>query len=327
VLAAKINAEGGVDGRKIELHVFDDTTNPTESARGATQLIQQNKVVAIIGATTGSGTLAAGPVAMRYEVPILAPNGTIAVTEKKNKFFPWVFRTMPSDLNNTEAMLDRAIAKGAKKVGIFYQEDAYGKNTADYLVELARKKNVEIVGVAAAPMKATDVSAQVIRLRNGNPDAVLIQASAPALGAAFARAARQTDLKAAVWAPMGLGQKALIDGSGVAGDGMRLPVIVNWDQPTTKQEELRKLLVAAGKTPQGFGELLSTNGLLAITEAVKTIKGDATGKNIRDALEKLCGLKTYMEGSACYSADNHDGWTPDILTTVIIKSGKFVNEK
>src|SRR5690606_36413551 len=87
VLVKKMNDEGGVNGRKIELSVYDDATNPTEAARGATQLIQQNKVVAIIGSTTGSGTLAAAPVAMRYEVPMVAPNGTLAVTLKENKFY------------------------------------------------------------------------------------------------------------------------------------------------------------------------------------------------------------------------------------------------
>lgn len=327
VLSDKINAEGGVNGRKIELHIYDDATNPTESARGATQLIQQNKVVAIIGSTTGSGTLAAGPVAMRYEVPMMAPNGTIAVTSKENKFYPWIFRTMPGDLTNTEGLLDRAISGGAKKVAIFYQEDAYGKNTADYLAELAKKKNVEIVATAAAPLKATDVSAHVIKLRNANPDVVLMQVSAPALGAAFARAARQGGLNATIWAPMGLGQKAFIEGSGAAGEGIRIPLIMNWDDPTPHQQELRKLLVAAGKTPQGFGELLGSTGLLMITEGAKKIQGEITGAKLRDAIETLCGLKTYSEGSACYSKDNHDGWPAEIMVTSTMKEGKFVRLK
>ena len=77
VLVNKFNADGGINGRKIELSVYDDATNPTEAARGATQLIQQNKVVAIIGSTTGSGTLAAAPVAMLRQ---LAPEAGDVVT-------------------------------------------------------------------------------------------------------------------------------------------------------------------------------------------------------------------------------------------------------
>lgn len=324
ILARKINAEGGINGRKIELAIYDDATNPTEAARGATQLIQKDKVVAIIGATTGSGTLAAAPVAMRYEVPILAPNGTLSVTSKENRFYPWVFRTLTGDLTNTEVLVQRATAGGAKKVGIFYQEDAYGKNTADYMQELAKKMGLEIAGVAAAPLNATDLTPQATRIRNANPDVVLVQASAPALGAAFVRAARQIAMKAQLWAPVGLGQRAFIDAAGPAGEGVKLVVLANWDDPSPQLTQLGELVKAAGKQPQGFGELISANGMVAIAEAARKIKGEITGKALRDSLESLCGLKSYTTGTACYSPDNHDGWSADFLTTVQIRNGKFV---
>lgn len=326
-LAKKINDEGGVAGRKIELSVYDDATNPTEAARGATQLIQQNKVVAIIGATTGSGTLAAAPVAMRYEVPVVAPNGTLAVTLKENKFYPWVFRSLSGDLTNTAVMFERAIASGAKNIGLFYQEDAYGKNTADYIAELAKKANVNLIETATAPLKALDLTSQATKLRNAKPDVVLIQASAPTLGAAFVRAARQVGLEAPLWAPIGLGQKSFIEASGDAGNGVRIVLLANWDEPGPGLQELGKLMNAAGKPPQGFGEVIGSNALLAITEAVKTIKGEPTGRTIRDAMEKLCGIKTYSEGQMCFSADSHDGWTGELLVSAEIRDGKFKNLK
>ena len=323
LIAKKINAEGGVGGRQIETIVYDDATNPTEAARGATQLIQKDKVVAIIGSTTGSGTLAAAPVAMRYQVPILAPNGTLSVTSKENKFYPWVFRSLTGDLTNTDVLVKRAADAGAKKIGIFYQEDAYGKNTADYMQEVAKRYGLEIAGVAAAPLNSTDLSPQATRIRNANPDAVLVQASAPALGAAFVRAAKQIGLKAQLWAPVGLGQRAFIDASGPAGEGVRLVVLANWDDPIPQLVPLGELLKANGKTPQGFGELIAANALLAIVEAAKKVKGDITGASLRDSLETLCGLESYTAGKACYSADNHDGWSADFLTTVEIQNGKF----
>jgi branched-chain amino acid transport system substrate-binding protein len=327
VLVRKFNNEGGINGRKIELSVYDDATNPTEAARGATQLIQQNKVVAIVGATTGSSTLAAGPVAMRYEVPMVAPNGTLAVTLKENKFYPWVFRSLSGDLTNTAVMFERAIAGGAKRIGLFYQEDAYGKNTADYLYELAKKANVTIVETATAQLKAIDLTSQATKIRNGNPDVVLIQASAPTLGAAFVRAARQVGLEAPMWAPIGLGQKSFIDASGEAGNGVRILLVANWDEPGAGLKELGKLMEAAGKPPQGFGEVIGSNALLAITEAAKTIKGEVTGRGLRDSMEKLCGIKTYSAGKLCFSPDNHDGWNGELLVSAEIRDGKFKNLK
>jgi branched-chain amino acid transport system substrate-binding protein len=323
-IVKQLNADGGIKGKKIRVSVYDDATNPTESARGITQLIQKDKVVAIVGSTTGSGTLAAAPVAARNKVPVLAINGTVSVISKENAFFPWVFRALPGDLTNSDVLMQRAIAGGVKKIAIFYQEDAYGKNTADYLQELATKYKIEVTGVSAAAMNATDLTPQATKLRQGNPESVLMQVSAPSVGAAFVRAAKQVGLTGQLWAPIGLGQKSFIDASGPAGDGVRLVVLANWDDPTEELKPLGQLLRKYGKTPSGFGELIAANGILAIVEAIKKVDGQITGEAIREKLDTLCGVKFYTAGKVCYSPTNHDGWGADFLTTVEIRGGKFI---
>ncbi len=96
ILANNLNEKGGVNGKKIEMVFYDDQTNPTESARGANKLIRQDGVVAIIGSTIGTGTLALMPVAMASQIPVLAPVSTISVTSKDHAFWPWVFRIAPT---------------------------------------------------------------------------------------------------------------------------------------------------------------------------------------------------------------------------------------
>src|SRR5438128_2721311 len=89
MLNALIKEYGGsMDGRKVDFVFCDDKTNPTEAARCVTQLINDEKVVAIVGPGTGGGILAAGPVAQRLQVPLLGPAGTVAITDKNNAFFP-----------------------------------------------------------------------------------------------------------------------------------------------------------------------------------------------------------------------------------------------
>jgi branched-chain amino acid transport system substrate-binding protein len=323
VVADDINKKGGVNGRKIELFVYDEATNPTESARGIVELIQRDKVVAVIGSSMGSGTLAAGPNAARFEVPILAPNGTISVTSKEHAFYPWIFRNMTNDTLNTKEMFDRATAKGAKKIAIFHQEDAYGKETADYILRLAKEKGIEVVAVASAPLKAIDVVAQATRLRNADPDVVLMQVAPVGLVSGFLRATKQVGLTAPIWGPMALGYQTFLDTAKDAAEGMHLILIANWDDPTPALKQLGDMMRAAGKKPEGFAELLTTNGLFPIVEAAKTIDGPLTGAKMRDAIEKICGIKTFSQGKVCYSKDNHDGWGPDLLVTVVVKDGKF----
>src|SRR5262245_50593510 len=107
---------GNVDGRKMDLVFCDDKTNPTEAARCVTQLINDEKVVAIIGPGTGGGILAAGPVAQRLSVPLLGPAGTVAITDKNNAFYPWVFRVAINDMVGIEQTLRAAVKNGAKKI-------------------------------------------------------------------------------------------------------------------------------------------------------------------------------------------------------------------
>lgn len=323
VVADDINKKGGVNGRKIEIFAYDEATNPTESARGIVDLIQRNKVVAVIGSSMGSGTLAAGPSALRFEVPILAPNGTISVTNKEHAFYPWIFRTMTSDLLNTKEMFNRATAKGVKKLAIMHQEDAYGKETADYIQTLAKEKGIEVVSVASAPMKAIDLVAQATRLRNAQPDVVLMQVAPVGLASGFLRAAKQVGINVPIWGSMALGYQTFLDTAKDAAEGVNLVLIGNWDDPTPDLTKLSNLMKDAGKKPEGFAELLTTNGLFPIVEAAKSIDGELTGAKMRDALEKLCGVKTFSAGKICYSKDNHDGWDKDLLVTVTVKDGKF----
>lgn len=323
ILTKRINEQGGVNGRPIELIVYDDETNPTQAARGVRQLIRQEKVVTVIGSTIGSGTLAAAPIAMQNKVPMMAPNGTVAITAKDKPFYHWVFRSLPSDTEMTLVLLEHATAGGKNKVGLYYQEDAYGQTMFEYLRKIVKEYGVEVVAVASAPVTATDMTPQAMRLRNANPDVVLIQASAPSNGAAFVRAAAQVGLSAPLWAQTGLAQQAFIDASGPAGVGVKTVPMFNWHDPSPKLAEFAKILRDNGHEPTGFGEVIGSNALLAVVAAAKSIDGEITGETMRDALENLCPLETYQVGSACYSADNHDGWTREGMEPVVIHEGKF----
>ena len=325
ILAAKFNKEGGIKGQQIELVVCDDMTNPTEAARCATKLIRQDGVVAIVGSTTGSGTLALAPIAMANKVPVVAPVGTIPVTSKENAFWPWVFRSAPTDTIIIGAIMERGVFKPKRqKIAILYQEDAYGEAGMKQAAALSKEKNVQIVASVAAPLTAIDLTAAATNIRNANPDVVLLQTSAPALGATFVRAARQVGIKAPIIGSGSLNQRPFIDAAGPAGDGILVVSMGNWDDPSEKQKELGKIIVEAGKTPKGYVELIGSTGVLGVFEAIRRTDGPITGQKIRDQLETICNFeKTYMDGKLCYSKDQHEGVFEDTLITVEIKNGKF----
>jgi branched-chain amino acid transport system substrate-binding protein len=328
VAADHINATGGVDGRRIELVQYDDKTNPTEAARGVTQLVSNDHVVAIIGPGTGGGALAAGPVAERLQVPLLVPGGTIAVTDRKNSFFPWVFRVGVNDLVTVRGILADIVKNGGKRVGVFYQEDAYGKAGADYAAQLAKELGFEVVESVSAPYNATDVSAQVTRIRNAKVDAVFTQVAISSLGAAYVKAAEQVGLKVPTYGGSGLVQKSFLDAVGKAGDGMRVTSIGNLaHDPSASEAKFGEVLKKAGKTPSGWMELIGSNGLMTAVAAARKVKGEPTGPAMRDAVESLCGFEIYTRGRACFSKDNHDGFGESSLVITEIRDGAFRTRK
>lgn len=323
LLVDKHNAEAGA--RRIDLVYYDEQTNPTEAARGATKLIQQDQVQVIIGPTIGSSALALMPIAAAARVPVLAPVGAIPVTARESGYFPWVFRTCTNDEMLVQGAMELGIFKaGYKRVAIMYQEDAYGKNSSTFATKLAGENKVEIVASVSAPGNAVDLTAAATKIRNANPDAVLLWTSSPVMGAAFMRASKQVGLSAPVVAAGALVQRSFIDAAGDAAEGVTMVSIANWDDPSAKLKALEQLLRTNGKTPAGFGELLTTAAATALFEALKKVDGPVTGQAIRDALEGVCAADSpYLDGRICYSKADHEGFGKDSLKTVRVKGGKF----
>lgn len=315
---------GMMDGRKVDFVFCDDKTNPTEAARCVTQLVSDEKVVAIIGPGTGGGILAAGPIAQRLSVPLLGPAGTVAITDKNNAFYPWIFRIAPNDTSGMESLWKQIVRNGGKKVAIVYQEDAYGKFGAEFAQKLSKDLGFTIVESVGVPYTATDLTPQVTKFRNAGADAIFMQLSVTSLGAAFLKAVNEVGLKVPLYGNSGLAQKGFIDAAGPLGEGVHVLSIGNiaYD-PTPPEQKLASIMKKNGFTPQGWGDLLAGNGYMTIKAALGKINGPVTGQAMRDTIETLCGFETMSMGKGCFSKNNHDGWGADATILTTIRGGQF----
>src|SRR5690349_16490502 len=194
----RVNAEGGINGRPIELIVRDTKTNPTEAARLANQVIADDKVIAIIGATTGSETLAFADAAMRAQVPVFPMVGTPSVTDPEKPYSKWIYRMSVPLTTDLPASFNRLVKDGKKKMAVFSEEDAYGQQGSAMAVELAKKAGIEVVENISAPKTATDLTTQATKIRNAKPDAVLLVTASTGSGGAFLRKLQQVGLNVPV---------------------------------------------------------------------------------------------------------------------------------
>ncbi|WGX96089.1 ABC transporter substrate-binding protein [Nocardioides sp. L-11A] len=323
VVLDDINADGGINGKKIEIFEADDKTDPTTAAQEARKLITQDKVDVIIGTTAGGNTLAYAPIAAGLKTPILATNGTISVTDKANDFWPWIFRSAPSDLVTMQAMLDQVVAEGKTKVGIFAEQSAYGDSSVAYIEEQADDLGLDLVGTTSAAVTDTDFTAQATKLRNADPDVVLLVTGATALGVGIARAVRQGGSDVDLWGGIGLAQQGFIDGAGEAAEGVHMVAMNNWNNPSEDEKRLKDLLEAAGYDATSY-EAAGANGAQVVAAGAEKIDGEITGEKLRDAMENVCDLDTYAIGaSVCYTKDERDGMGTDALALLVVEDGAF----
>src|SRR6266498_2850688 len=111
IAADEINAKGGVLGKKLELVIEDNKSNPTEAAAVAEKLIVRDKVPVMMGAWGSGFTLAIMPKLMEYKVPMLVETSSAGkITTSGN---PWIFRISP-----TSEMEAKAFAPMTKTMGI-----------------------------------------------------------------------------------------------------------------------------------------------------------------------------------------------------------------
>jgi branched-chain amino acid transport system substrate-binding protein len=317
----QVNAQGGIKGRKIELVIRDTKTNPTEAARLANQVIADDKVIAIIGATTGSETLAFADAAMRAQVPMFPMVGTPSVTDPDKPYSKWVYRMSVPLTTDLPASMNRMVKDGKKRMAIFSEEDAYGQQGSVMAVELAKKLGIEVVENISAPKTATDLTTQATKIRNAKPDAVLMVTASTGSGGAFLRKLQQVGLNVPVYGMAGIVQKQIITSGGSAAEMLIAPALVNPDEPGPLKE-LFTLMKDSGGV-DGFGAVLGANAAAAVVEGLKS--GATTGAQLRDAMEKIGTIKGYAAGPIKYSPTDHDSWGPDTLFFVTVRDGKFKN--
>jgi branched-chain amino acid transport system substrate-binding protein len=179
LLAAELNAKGGLLGKQVELVVEDDGGDPRTASLAAQRLTTRG-VVAVIG-TYGSAVTEATQSIFDEAGIIQIANGSTAVrlTEKGLKYF---FRTCPRD--DEQGRVGAAVIRksGARKVALLHDSSAYAKGLADEINALLKANKVEVVFFDALTPKEQDYSAILTKLKAAGPDIVFFTGYYPEAG-------------------------------------------------------------------------------------------------------------------------------------------------
>jgi len=163
-------------GAKIELINADHQGNPQVGQSQTLRLIQQEKVAAMLGAYHSSVALAATAVAERYGMPFLVSDSVaLNITQRG---FKWIFRTGPiaPDFANAYTAFLTGLKPGGRaieRIAIVNENTDYGTSVAASILEAARKTGINVAAQIPYSANSSDVSGQVLQLKDLKPDAVI----------------------------------------------------------------------------------------------------------------------------------------------------------
>jgi branched-chain amino acid transport system substrate-binding protein len=162
------NEKGGALGRKLELVVYDDGSDPATAVRLYEKLITQDKVDLMLGPYASPILDAVADVTEKYKLPMVASGGAATSIYRKGRKF--IFMVGPPGEARLEGLIDLAVKKGLKSVAVINSDDLSRRAGAQRTIELAKNKGLQVVLVEAYPLGNTDFSSILTKVRTANPD-------------------------------------------------------------------------------------------------------------------------------------------------------------
>lgn len=325
MLVEEINAGGGINGQRIRL-VSKDTGGNTEKAVSfAKQLINEEKVLAIIGPSTSGESLAIKRFCEAKKTILLSCSAAELIVTPVT---PHVFKVAPSDSFAVKKIFAHMQNKGIKQIAVLSANDGFGKAGKEQLLRYAPEFGIGIVSDEVYDKSATDLTATVAQLKaRGDVQAVVNWSIVPAQSI-LVKNIRQASWNIPIYQSHGFANIKYAQAAGTAAEGIIFPasrILIADFLPDG--EEKNFLLKYRNSYESRFKENISTFGghtYDAMTILAKAIeKGGADPKKVRDAVEETRGL-IGTAGTFNFSKEDHGGLSIEAFAMITVKDGRFV---
>jgi branched-chain amino acid transport system substrate-binding protein len=257
----EINAKGGILGRKIETPLLD-TQSDAGTSRAQIQKVLDNKPYVILGPVFSGSVLVDMMLTQQAEIPEIVGGEAAAITQKDD---PYVFRTsfgqqfsMPKIANYIRDGVK------AKTVAVLWVNNDFGKGGRDNFIKEMKARDIKVVADVATESGQTDFSADVVKIKGANADAIFVYTNEEE-SARFLKEAKKQGIKAPLIGETTLLGQKVIDLAGGAADGVRGHVGLTVDAPIPAVQEF------AAKFKKRFNYVCDHNGIKGYT-AVYFIK-------------------------------------------------------
>jgi branched-chain amino acid transport system substrate-binding protein len=246
IAADEINAKGGVLGKKLELVIEDNKSNPTEAAAVAEKLIVHDKVPVLMGAWGSSFTLAVMPKLMEYKVPMLVETSSSGkITTSGN---PYIFRISPPSSVEAIAFSPTVDKLGIKKVDFLVVNNDWGRGAADDFGKMFKAKGIQVGLVETMDQAAQDMSAQLAKIKGSDADTLIVTTAVEQLTLIFKQMAALDMHRRVITTGGSQNPDQLIEQAGAAVEGtMHLATFAPWVPQVTPFPEATQRFIAEWK--------------------------------------------------------------------------------
>jgi branched-chain amino acid transport system substrate-binding protein len=290
---AEINAKGGLLGRPIQLVERDDEAAPPRGVQVAQEMINKEHVVATVGYANTGVALASQRFYQEAKIPVMnnVATGSVITQQFAKEPANYIFRNSASDQIQSEMIVQEAVDRRKfKKVAILADSTNYGQLGREDLEKALEKRGIKAVAVEKYNIKDVDMTAQLLKAKQGGAEVVLTYGIGPEL-AQIANGMESLGWKAPLIGSWTLSMGNFIDNAGKNGDGTRMPQTFIQEPSNAKRKSFIDAYVKAynppnGRMPSPVSAAQGYDSIYLLAAAIKQA-GSTDGPKIQAALENL----------------------------------------
>jgi len=326
MVVEKVNAAGGIlGGRPVEVIIKDSAASPEKAISFAKQLIEEEKVTAIVGPSTSGETMQIKELCQKAGVVLLSCAAAEAIVDP---VAPYVFKTPQKDSFVVRWIYKTMNDMGISRIGVVAANTGFGNAGKGQLEKYAAEYGIEILIAETYDAAATDLTSVLTKVKSQGVEAVVNWSIVPAQSI-VAKNMKQLGMEAPLFQSHGFGNIKYVEAAGVAADGIIFPcgrLLVAEKLPDSNPQK-DTLVEYKTNYEAKYNEDVSTFGghaydaiMLAI-EAVKNAGTDDPAA-VRDALEKIRNFPG-TGGVFSFTPEDHNGLDMDSIVMLTVKGQEF----
>ena len=328
MLEDEINSRGGID---VKIIIYDTESDSTTGITATKRLIEQDNVLAVIGATTSGVTMAMLDTITEAEVPLVSLAASDDIIQPVEERY-WIFKTPQTNTQVVERLYQHLQSEGISEIAVISATDAFGAQGLGALQNSADAWGMTLVTEETFDPDDTDMTSQLTRIKGLTPEAVVCWGTNKG-SSVVAKNMKTLNMEMPLLMSHGIANMDFIDSAGDAAEGVifpvgKLPVAELLPDSDPQKDVLLEYksdfeaLYGEGSADTFGGH--AWDGFMLITDAIQDLvdAGQAvTHASIRDKLESahLVGIS----GVFNMSASDHLGLTGDALPLVEIVDGEW----